>query len=156
MSGQLSIGAQRHAPIVFAHHGRPDHPDAGLPPALREDRLPPCFERAGLLQPLALAVDRLAVMGHHQQSGLVSHGKRGDDMIGLTRAFMYAGAPTVIASLWKVDDLATYEFMTAFYEQLQHGKSKAAALRNAQKLTRQTYPYPYYWAAFMLTGEPGN
>jgi CHAT domain-containing protein len=81
---------------------------------------------------------------------------RGDDIIGLTRAFMYAGAPTVIASLWKVEDLATYEFMAAFYQQLRRGNSKADALRNAQKLTRKNYPHPYYWAAFMLTGDPGT
>jgi CHAT domain-containing protein len=80
---------------------------------------------------------------------------RGDDIIGLNRAFIYAGAPTVIASLWKVDDEATSFLMTAFYAHLKQGKGKAAALRAAQRETRAKYPHPYYWAAFVLTGAPG-
>jgi CHAT domain-containing protein len=80
---------------------------------------------------------------------------RGDDIIGLTRAFMYAGTPSVIASLWKVDDRATSDFMTDFYKHLKQGKSKAEALQIAQKKTRNRYPHPYYWAAFVLTGDPG-
>jgi CHAT domain-containing protein len=81
---------------------------------------------------------------------------RGDDIIGLTRAFIYAGTPSVIASLWKVDDRATSDFMTAFYQQLRRGKSKAAALQTARMQTREKYPHPYYWAAFVLTGDPGT
>jgi len=80
---------------------------------------------------------------------------RGDDIVGLSRAFMYAGTPSVIASLWGVDDAATQQLMTAFYTYLKHGMSKAAALRAAQADLRRTYPNPYYWAAFVLTGNPG-
>ena len=80
---------------------------------------------------------------------------RGDDIIGLTRAFMYAGTPSVIASLWKVDDRATSDLMAIFYTYLKRGKSKAEALRIAQIKTRDRYPHPYYWAAFVLTGDPG-
>jgi CHAT domain-containing protein/tetratricopeptide (TPR) repeat protein len=79
----------------------------------------------------------------------------GDDIVGLTRAFLYAGASSVVASLWKVDDAATARFMTAFYTHLNAGMSKAAALRAAQADTRARYPEPYYWAAFVLTGDPG-
>lgn len=78
----------------------------------------------------------------------------GDDMVGLNRAFIFAGAPTVVASLWKVDDEATAEFMSHFYSQLQRGK--ADALRFAQEELRKKYPSPYYWAAFVLTGDPGK
>jgi len=81
---------------------------------------------------------------------------RGDDIIGLTRAFIYAGTPSVVASLWKVDDQTTSDFMTAFYKQLKRGKSKAEALQIAQMKTRRKYPHPYYWAAFVLTGDPGT
>ena len=80
---------------------------------------------------------------------------RGDDIVGLTRAFIYAGAPTVVASLWSVNDRATAVFMTAFYRQLSAGLAKAAALQAAQAETRASFPHPFYWAAFVLTGDPG-
>lgn len=81
---------------------------------------------------------------------------RGDDIIGLNRAFLYAGTPSVIATLWKVNDFTTQEFMIAFYQQLKQGKSKAEALRTAQQKIRSEYPHPYYWAGFVLTGDPGT
>ncbi len=100
-----------------------------------------------------------------QQAGLVvlsacdtllGKQSQGDDIIGLTRAFMFAGTPSVIASLWKVDDLATSDFMKVFYKYLKRGKSKAEALQIARRKTRAKYPHPYYWAAFVLTGDPGS
>jgi CHAT domain-containing protein len=78
----------------------------------------------------------------------------GDDVVGLTRAFIYAGAPTVVASLWSVDDVATADLMTAFYKNIRQGQGKAAALRAAQAEIRIKRPHPYYWAAFVLTGDP--
>jgi CHAT domain-containing protein/tetratricopeptide (TPR) repeat protein len=77
----------------------------------------------------------------------------GDDIIGLNRAFIYAGTPTVIASLWRVDDEATSVLMTEFYTHLLKGMGKAEALQAAQRMTRKKFPHPYYWAAFVLTGE---
>lgn len=81
---------------------------------------------------------------------------RGDDVIGLSRAFMFAGSPSVIASLWNVDDQATQQLMVAFYTYLKAGQSKAEALRNAQTDVRKQYPNPYYWAGFVLMGDPGG
>ena len=81
---------------------------------------------------------------------------KGDDIIGLNRAFIYAGASSVIASLWTVDDEATSLLMRAFYGHLRQGMSKAAALQGAQAVTRKKYPHPYYWASFVLTGDPGK
>ena len=81
---------------------------------------------------------------------------RGDEITGLNRAFMSAGAPAVIASLWSVDDQATSELMVSFYTHLKGGMSKAAALRAAQSDTRAKYPHPFHWAAFVLTGDPGT
>jgi CHAT domain-containing protein len=81
---------------------------------------------------------------------------KGDDIVGLNRAFIYAGASSVIASLWTVDDEATSLLMKTFYIGLKRGKSKAAALQAAQIATRRKYPHPYYWAAFVLTGDPGK
>ena len=80
---------------------------------------------------------------------------QGDDIVGLNRAFIYAGAPTVIASLWRVDDQATGLLMRSFYAQLQNSRGKAEALQAAQQIVRQTYPHPYYWSSFVLTGDPG-
>ncbi|MBI3121572.1 MAG: CHAT domain-containing protein, partial [candidate division NC10 bacterium] len=79
---------------------------------------------------------------------------RGDELTGLTRAFIYAGTPSIITTLWKVSDRASYELMRAFYEHLKAGRDKAAALRQAQLATLAKYPHPYYWAAYQLTGEP--
>ena len=84
---------------------------------------------------------------------------RGEGLIGLTRGFMYAGAKSVVASLWKVDDEATAELMKQFYENmLQKGMPPAAALREAQNTIRQRpeWSAPYYWGAFTLQGEYRN
>jgi len=76
----------------------------------------------------------------------------GDEMVGLTRGFFYAGSSSVVASLWKVDDLATAYLMTRFYKELDL-KDKRDALRIAQLETKRRYPHPYYWASFQLTGN---
>ncbi|HLG17344.1 MAG TPA: CHAT domain-containing tetratricopeptide repeat protein [Blastocatellia bacterium] len=81
---------------------------------------------------------------------------RGEGLIGLTRGFMYAGAPRVVASLWKVDDEATAELMKRFYEGMLNDKqTPAAALRNAQiaMWKQKRWQSPFYWAAFTLQGE---
>jgi CHAT domain-containing protein len=79
----------------------------------------------------------------------------GDELVGLTRAFFFAGTPTVIASLWRVDDEATAILMERFYRHLQAGLGKAAALRQAQLDMLVDYPDPYYWAGFVLSGDGG-
>jgi CHAT domain-containing protein/predicted negative regulator of RcsB-dependent stress response len=81
---------------------------------------------------------------------------RGEGLIGLTRGFMYAGASSVVASLWKVDDEATAELMKRFYANMLHGNMPpSAALRAAQNSIREQpqWSAPYYWAAFTLQGE---
>lgn len=76
----------------------------------------------------------------------------GDDVIGLTRGFLYAGARSIVASLWEVDDAATAQLMESFYRNL--GKSgKREALRLAQIETRQKFPEPWFWAAFNILGR---
>ena len=84
---------------------------------------------------------------------------RGEGLIGLTRGFMYAGASSVVASLWKVDDEATSELMKRFYaNMLQSGMTPAAALRAAQNSIREEPQWnaPHYWAAFVLQGDSGQ
>jgi CHAT domain-containing protein len=80
----------------------------------------------------------------------------GDDIVALNRAFLYAGTPTVIASLWIVDDTSTSDLMKSFYRHLKSGMGKAEALKAAQSDIRKAYPHPYHWAAFVLTGDPGG
>jgi CHAT domain-containing protein len=81
---------------------------------------------------------------------------RGEGLAGLTRAFMYAGAVRVVASLWSIDDEATAELMSRFYQGLLgRGLTPAAALREAQiSLGREKrWRSPYYWGPFILLGE---
>lgn len=88
----------------------------------------------------------------------------GDELVGLTRAFFFAGTPSVIASLWNVNDEATAILMESFYTHLRTGKSKAEAIRLAQIDVREyqddneDFPYsnPYFWAAFVLSGDGGS
>jgi tetratricopeptide (TPR) repeat protein len=77
---------------------------------------------------------------------------RGEGLIGLTRAFMTAGSPRVVASLWSVPDDATAELMTEFYRQLQQ-QDAADALATARRATMANHPHPYHWAGFVITGR---
>jgi len=81
---------------------------------------------------------------------------RGEGLVGLTRGFLYAGVPRVVASLWRVQDRATEVLMTHFYRALWHDRlPSAAALRKAQLLLRRDPKYrsPYSWAGFVLQGD---
>lgn len=77
----------------------------------------------------------------------------GDGVIGLSRSLISAGVPSVIVSLWAVDDNSTSFLMTEFYNNLQQKLDKATALRKAMLTTMQKYPQPKNWAAFTLIGE---
>ena len=79
----------------------------------------------------------------------------GDELVGLSRAFIYAGTPSLVASLWSVEDASTAYLMERFYGYLKEGMSKAEALRQAKLDTLETYPSPYHWAAFTLIGDMG-
>lgn len=88
--------------------------------------------------------------------------KRGEGVMGLTRAFMYAGAPTVGVSLWSVADKSTAELMTDFYKRLlassntkPTGVPASAAMRDAQlaMIAGKKYSAPFYWAPFVLVGD---
>ena len=80
----------------------------------------------------------------------------GEGLVGLTRGFMYAGARSVVASLWQVDDESTAELMKRFYRaMLKEGRRPADALRTAQlELSRHPrWSEPFYWAGFVLQGD---
>jgi CHAT domain-containing protein/Tol biopolymer transport system component/predicted negative regulator of RcsB-dependent stress response len=79
---------------------------------------------------------------------------QGDEIIGLSRSFIYAGTPSILTSLWKVDDLATAVMMKRFYRYLAAGSTRAEALRQAQLVVRNLVnPHPSAWAAFYITGD---
>jgi CHAT domain-containing protein len=77
----------------------------------------------------------------------------GDELIGLARGFFTAGSPSLLISLWTVDDDATAELMTAFYKNLRETGSPAAALRHAQLSVMKTKPHPFFWSPFVLVGR---
>jgi CHAT domain-containing protein len=144
--------------VHFATHGLLDdqHPElSGLVLSLVDENGRPRdgFLRLNDIYNLRLNPDLVVLSAC--QTGL---GKevRGEGLIGLTRGFMYAGARSVAASLWKVDDVATRELMMRFYGKMfKSGLRPAAALRAAQleMLKSSEWRAPYYWAGFVLQGE---
>lgn len=76
----------------------------------------------------------------------------GDELVGLSRAFLYAGARSLLLSLWRIEDTTTRRLMERFYGALQHGETKDEALRQAQAEAATAGEHPYFWAAFVLIG----
>jgi CHAT domain-containing protein len=112
----------------------------------------------GLLQGvevLNLHLDAELVVLSACQSGLGTL-VRGEGLVGLSRAFFYAGARRLVVSLWTVNDHSTSELMRAFYARLRQGQGPAAALREAKRAMvrsdRPAYRFPYYWAPFVVVG----
>lgn len=77
----------------------------------------------------------------------------GDELLGLVRGLLHAGARSLLLTLWDVHDRSTAEFMRLFYERLRDGGDKARALRGAILELRGRYPHPCYWAPFVLVGS---
>ncbi|MFN8440381.1 MAG: CHAT domain-containing protein [Caldilineaceae bacterium] len=95
----------------------------------------------------------------------------GDELLGLSRAFLYAGSASLLLSLWSVEDRSTAQLMELFYQKLAAGWGKAAALRYAQRsfieqtksglsqedaVIKQCFAHPYFWAPFFLIGDAGS
>jgi CHAT domain-containing protein len=84
----------------------------------------------------------------------VNENRPGDELIGLTRAFVYAGAASVVVSLWKVNDESTRHLMEHFYKELKRGINKAEALQQAQlRLMKMGFDHIFFWAPFILVGD---
>jgi CHAT domain-containing protein/Tfp pilus assembly protein PilF len=83
--------------------------------------------------------------------------RQGEGVYGLRRALVLAGSRSQVMSLWKVSDAATRDLMAAYYRRLAKGESRSAALREVQRemLASRERSHPYYWAAFILSGESG-
>ncbi|MFN2530743.1 MAG: CHAT domain-containing protein [Pyrinomonadaceae bacterium] len=87
-------------------------------------------------------------------SGYFSHVPPGDDLVGLTRAFLSTGATAVLASLWEINDRSAVSFMDGFYRELRRtDKATALALAQRHMRGRAIYRHPYYWAAFVMVGQ---
>lgn len=146
----LRANGSKYAYIHFATHGV-FNPQAPLKSALF---LAPDGQFDGML-----TVDKLYSMRLNAnlitlsacETGL-SQIANGDDLVGLARGFLYAGAGAIVSSLWKVDDLSTSYLMTRFYTAMDKADT-GEALRMAQLDTLKKYPHPYHWAAFQLTGQ---
>ena len=95
---------------------------------------------------------RLVVLSccHSGQGPVSSEG-----VVGMARAFLFAGARSVLSTLWAIDDEATMMFMKSFYQQLASGESASVALQRAMKCLRDSHDYsaPKYWAPFVLMGD---
>jgi len=104
----------------------------------------------GELYDLHLPVDLVTLSACETALGKVANG---DDVVGFTRGFLYAGVSSIVSSLWKVDDQATSILMQQFYRSLKESDERSA-LRAAQLKVKDTYnSHPYYWAAFQITGS---
>jgi CHAT domain-containing protein/Tfp pilus assembly protein PilF len=108
------------------------------------------YLRADEVFGLELQADLVVLSGCSTGTGRLSS----DGLLGLTRAFLYAGTPSLIVSYWDVSDAATVYLMDRFYAALGRGLGKAAALRTAQLEARRRYAHPSYWAGFGLIGQP--
>jgi CHAT domain-containing protein len=78
--------------------------------------------------------------------------EKGDDVVGVSRAFIYAGTSSIIASLWKISDVASAVLIKRFYRNLKT-EPKVDALRSAQLFIKEKFKHPAYWASFVLTGS---
>ena len=99
---------------------------------------------------LRLSADLVTLSGCGTGLNVVSGG---DELVGLTRGFLHAGARAVMVSLWDVHDESAAEFMGEFYRRFVQGGGPAAALAGAMRIARRERPHPYYWAPFGLVGD---
>ncbi len=144
--------------VHFATHGLADTERPGLSSLVlstvdAQGKAQDGFLRANDIYNLKLPAELVVLSAC--QTGLGKDVK-GEGLVGLTRGFMYAGAARVVVSLWSVNDRATADLMTKFYQKmLKQGERPAAALRAAQveMWKQQQWQSPYYWAAFVMQGE---
>jgi CHAT domain-containing protein/tetratricopeptide (TPR) repeat protein len=108
--------------------------------------------RAGGVAAMPLNARLVVLSGCESAGGRLT---RGEGVLGLTSAFLAAGVPCVVATLWPVDDRVTVDFVDEFYRALSNGRSAAAALREAQIAVRDRAEtsHPFFWAAFVAIGD---
>ena len=148
--------------LHFASHGWMDaatglssglalsQPEAlGLQPTAEDDGLLQAWE---IFERVRLNADLVVLSAC--ETGL-GQDLQGEGLIGLTRAFLYAGARSVVVSLWDVTDVGASEFMKAFYRELRAGTSKDVALQRAMVIVSRNpaHRHPFYWTPFILVGD---
>ena len=136
--------------VHFATHGILDD-DAPLFSALLTNPAAGEPSRLSLFELLDSPVHAWLVVLSACETGL-GRLSGGDEMVGLTRSFLAAGARDVVSSLWKVSDDSTAALMRGFYRAMKSGQRPAEALRTAEIEVRAQYPQPFYWAPFVVTG----
>ena len=139
------------AVLHFATHGlisedRPLDSSLVLAPDAEDDG----YLRVGEILGMELHADLVVLSGCRTGLGRLS----GDGILGFSRAFLYAGTPSIVVSQWDVSDRATAALMGRFYAEWRDGTGKARALRRAALETRRRFPNPSAWAAFVLVGDP--
>ncbi len=149
-------GGKRWRAVLLACHGlvdreQPVRSSLALTPSGDDDGFLTALEVLRMKVPADLVVLSACQSGQGRAA-------RGEGIVGLVRSFMFAGAPRVVASLWKVDDAATKELMVDFFRRWKAGESTAAALRGAQERMRDDpkglFKDPKHWAAWVLWGLP--
>lgn len=138
--------------IHFAAHGLlDDTDDFGLlgTIALASDDYSDGFLTASEIIDLRLIADLVVLSACDTGLGVLTE----DSIVGLSSAFIAAGASSVVSTLWSVPDAPTADLMTEFYRQLDNGQSSAHALREAMLITKKSHPEPKDWAAFQIVGE---
>lgn len=101
---------------------------------------------------LDVSADLVVLSACQTGNGLM---ERSEGSLSMSRPFFFAGARSVLASLWPIDDEATRSFMSDFYRAIAQGSSTVEALRHTKiKMLRSQWAHPYYWATFLLQGDP--
>ena len=149
---------QRIGSVALVHiaaHGRKETGEIVLAPDPRWESHTPkeedCIMKISDIQAVKLRASLVVLSCCHSGQGPVSS----EGVVGMARAFLFAGARSVLASLWAIDDEATMMFMESFYQQLGNGESASVALQRAMKCLRDSHDYsaPKYWAPFVLIGD---
>ena len=147
-AGEQALRAQgTQSPIIhIATHGtfRNDNPMfSGI-------RLGPAYLNLYDLYQLRLNADIVALSGCATGLNVVA---AGDELLGLVRGLLYAGAKSLLLTLWDVHDQSTTDFMICLYKHFQGGIPLSDAIRKSMQDLRERHPHPYYWAPFVLTGK---
>ena len=147
---------QRIGSVALVHiaaHGRPETGEIILAPDPRWESKTEkdCIMKMSDIQAVKLTARLVVLSCCHSGQGPVAP----EGVVGMARAFLFAGARSVLATLWAIDDEATMMFMKSFYQQLRNGESASVALQKAMKSLRdsQDYSAPKYWAPFVLMGD---
>ena len=149
---------QRIASVGLVHiaaHGRKETGEIVLAPDPQWGSKPPTAEdyilKMSDIQAVKLRARLVVLSCPYSGQGKVSS----EGVVGMARAFLFAGARSVLATLWAIDDEATMMFMKSFYQQLGSGESASVALQRAMKCLRDSHDFsaPKYWAPFVLIGD---